>query len=141
MKKAITPIIIIIALFSCESDKLKDEIITCEKDILISNELYTTSPNDPFIISDVKLENDCLKISFGASGCDSQSWIIELIGSEDILKSNPPQRSIRLSLKNNESCQAAFGRTITFDLKPARANESEIILNLQGWGAPLNYKY
>lgn len=141
MKKAITPIIIIIALFSCESDKLKDEKTTCEKDILISNELYTTSPNDPFIISDVKLENDCLKISFGASGCDSQSWIIDLIGSEDILKSNPPQRSIRLSLKNNEACQAAFGKTITFDLKHARANESEIILNLQGWGAPLNYKY
>ncbi|HLP73156.1 MAG TPA: hypothetical protein VK155_09655 [Bacteroidales bacterium] len=141
MKKAIILFIIMITLFACKNDKQKDEKITGDKVILISNELFTTSPNDPLIISNATLENDSLKISFGASGCDSKSWIIELIGSEDILKSNPPQRSIRLSLKNNEACQAALGRTITFDLKPARISEGEIILNLQGWQSPITYIY
>lgn len=141
MKKTIIPFIIMIALLACKNDKLKDEKIQGDKAILISNDLFTTSPNDPLIISNATLENDSLKISFNAPGCDSKSWIIELVGSEDLLKSNPPQRSIRLSLKNNEACQSALGRTITFDLKPARISEGEIILNLQGWQSPLTYVY
>ena len=139
MKKAIIPIIFLAAVISCENDK--SEKITCDSLILINNDLYANSPNDPLMISNATLENDCLKISFGASGCDSQSWIIELIGSEEIIKTNPPQRSIRLSLRNNEDCLAALGRTMTFDLKPAQISQGEIILNLQCWETPLRYKY
>jgi hypothetical protein len=120
---------------------VKDDKLTCDNIILIDNDKFTDYPSDPLIISDVILDGDCLQISFGASGCDSQSWIIELVGAEDVLYSDPPQRSIRLSLKNNEECLAAFGRTKTFDLKPSRVSGGEIILNLAGWNNPIRYKY
>ena len=141
MKKAIISIIILIPFFSCASDKLKDENLTCDKDILISNELYSNSPDDPLIITDVKLENDCLQITFGSSCCTSENWIVDLVGAADVLYSEPPQRLIRLSLKNYELCQAVCGKTLIFKIKPTQVYGGEIILNLDRWGTPIRYRY
>jgi hypothetical protein len=137
MKKIVIFIIFFLLFFSCS----KDDNLICGKVILIDNEKFVDYPSDPLIISDVLLENDCLQISFGASGCDGQNWVMELVGAADIFYSNPPQRPVRLSLKNNEVCQAAFGKTVSFDLKPSRVSGGEIILNLAGWNSPIRYKY
>jgi hypothetical protein len=123
---------------SCKKD---EKTPLTENSIIIGNDQFDTYPNDRLIISDVSISGDYLQIVFGSSGCDGKSWIIELVGSADILYSDPPQRQIRLSLKNNEDCLAAFGKTMTFNLKPARINSDEIILNLSGWDSPIRYKY
>ena len=123
---------------SCKKD---EKTPSSEKSIIISNDAFDTYPNDPLIISAVSISGDYLQIGFYSSGCDGKSWIIELVGSADILYSDPPQRQIRLSLKNNEICQAVFGKTMTFNLKPSRISSGEIILNLTGWNSPIRYKY
>jgi hypothetical protein len=123
---------------SCKKD---EKTPSTENSIIIGNDAFSTYPNDHVIISAVSISGDNLQIGFGSSGCDGKRWIIELVGSSDILYSDPPQRQIRLSLKNNEDCQAAFGKTMTFNLKPSRINSGEIILNLAGWNSPIRYKY
>jgi hypothetical protein len=123
---------------SCKKD---EKTPSTDKSIIIGTDAFNTYPNDPLTISDVSISGDYLQIGFSSSGCDGKSWIIELVGSSDILYSDPPQRQIRLSLKNNEACQAAFGKTMTFNLKPSRINSGEIILNLAGWNSPIKYKY
>ena len=117
-----------------------DNHLTNGKDILISNSLYANSSKDPLLISNAVIENDSLKISFGASCCSGNNWVISLVGSADILYSDPPQRLIRLSLENTEDCLAVCGRTVVFNLEPAQIQGGVIILDLQGWGS-LKYNY
>jgi hypothetical protein len=140
MKKLIISAIFLILLFSCKKDKIIDNHLTNGKDILISNSLYADSPNDYLLISNAVIENDSLKISFSASCCSGKNWVIGLVGSADILYSDPPQRLIRLSLENTEACLAVCGRTAVFNLEPAQIQGGVIILDLQGWGS-LKYNY
>ena len=123
---------------SCKKD---EKTLLADKSIIIGNDAFNNYSNGPLIISDASISGDSLQIKFSSSGCDGKSWIIELVGSADILYSDPPQRQIRLSLKNNEDCLAAFGKTMTFNLKPSRISSGEIILNLAGWSSPIKYKY
>ena len=112
-----------------------------EGQILIGNDMFKNYPNDPITISGAAIVDDSLQISFGASCCDGKSWQVKLVGSGEVLYSLPPQRSIRLSLKNDELCTAVCGRTLKFDLLPCRVNGNQIILNLEGWDKPLIYNY
>jgi hypothetical protein len=123
---------------SCKKD---EKTLSADKSIIIGNDAFINYPNSPLIISDVSISGDYLQIGFYSSGCDSKSWIIELVGSADILYSDPPQRQIRLSLNNNQLCQALFAKTMTFNLKTSRISSGEIILNLAGWDSPIKYKY
>ena len=123
---------------SCKKDEKTPSI---ENSIIIGNDAFNTYPNDNLIISDVSISGDNLQIGFYSSACDGKSWIIELVGSADLLYSDPPQRQIRLSLNNKQLCQAVFAKTMTFNLKPSRINSGEIILNLAGWNSPIRYKY
>jgi len=109
--------------------------------LLIGNEIYDNYPDDQLTILDVTLEGDCLQINFATSGCSGNSWIVELVGREEILESLPPQRLIRLSLENNEICDAYIGKSVTFDITPSRVSGNEIILNLDGWDKKIVYVY
>jgi len=129
----------LIGLFiACEDDETKP---STEHQILIGNSIFTSYPDDPLVISTASIIGDSLQISFGASCCDGKSWQVNLVGDSEVLYSLPPQRSIRLSLKNDELCAAACGRTLKYDLSPCRVNGNQIILNLVGWDKPLIYNY
>jgi hypothetical protein len=134
------PLIItsVFGLLKCSKD---DSNNGSDNQILIGNDIFQSYPNDPLIITEATITGDYLKISFGASGCDGTNWRVNLVGSPGVLFSLPPQREIRLSLKNNEICSAALGKTILFDLKPARTTGNQIVLNLAGWDKPLLYNY
>jgi hypothetical protein len=140
MKKIVflSSLILLIICFSCVKNEFA---INSDRKIIISNELYKNAPNDPLIITEAEIIGDSLEISFGASCCDGNSWEIKLVGSEDILYSDPPQRYVRLSLKNNELCTAVCGKSMIFDIKPSRIDGGEIVLRLEGWEEPLAYKY
>ncbi len=134
-------LLFVVLIIGSDSCKKVDKIPSTEKQVIIDDHAFNTYPNDPFFISDAKITGDSLQIKFGASCCSGNSWIIKLVGSQEVLYSDPPQRSIRLSLKNDELCMMACGKTVIFDLKPFRVSGGEIILNLNGWSGQLLYNY
>ena len=136
--KSILIFLISICLSSCQDENIVEP---CTQMLLIGNEIYDNYPDDQLTILDVTLEGDCLQINFAASGCSGNSWIVELVGREEILESLPPQRLIRLSLENNEICDAYIGKSVTFDITPSRISGNEIILNLDGWDKKIVYVY
>jgi hypothetical protein len=125
-------------LIGCKED---ETLPTAGNKILIGNTIFKNYPNDPLIISAATINGDSLQITFGASCCDGKNWTVQLVGSGDVMLSNPPQLLIRLSLKNYEICTAVCSKTLKFDLKPARVNGNQIILDLDGWDQPLIYNY
>ena len=68
-------------------------------------------------------------------------WELKLIDSEDILESNPPQRNLRLSLKNEESCLAYITKELTFDISNLQVNGNKVQLNLTNSDKNILYKY
>jgi hypothetical protein len=140
MKRSAIPLFIILMLFSSSCNK-NELVNSTDRKLIISNDFFKNAPSDPLLISEAKIVGDSLEIKFGASCCDGNNWEISLVGSADIHYSVPPQRQIRLSLKNNELCTAACGKTIAFDIKPSRVNGGQIILRLEGWQETLFYKY
>jgi hypothetical protein len=114
----------VILIGCCKPDAL------CEREVIISEQQYENAPNDPLTIKSLSITDDCLKIEFTASGCDGNSWDVKLIDSGVILKSLPPQKNLRLSLKNQELCQALFTKEMTFDISGLRIDEDKIRLNL-----------
>jgi hypothetical protein len=138
--------LLVLALFigisGCSKNNNRTQTSLCDKNVLISSDLYNSSAANNYMITAARVNGDCLEVTFGASGCSGQSWIVELVDSEVIAKSNPPQRMIKLVLTNNELCAAAFTRTVSFDLTPLRVQGSDRVqLFLHGLGQQLFYNY
>jgi hypothetical protein len=140
MKKISILFFLILSYFSFSCDKNGFDSNTDGK-LIISNTLFKNAPDDPLMISEAKIVGDTIEIKFGAGCCDGKNWDISLVGSSDILYSEPPQRQIRLALKNNELCDAVCGKIKKFDIKSSRIKGGEILLRLEGWQETLSYKY
>ncbi len=133
----IVMLLTVLCFVSCD----KGETIDCDKTTLIDNDGYLNGPNSHVTIIDARINQNCLNITFGASGCDGRSWEIELYDSENIAESFPEQRYIRLSLKNDELCDAYFQRELSFDVSELKVSGEEVILNLTNWDEPIHYIY
>jgi len=128
--------------FACDKEDGNDKNPTnCERTTIISSELYASAPDDALTINSLEIDGDCLKINFSSSGCDGDSWEFKLIDSGNILESFPPQRNLRLSLKNNELCDAYFSRELTFDISNLRVDGKQVKLNLTNSDKSILYKY
>lgn len=142
-----TSILIVIAssiLFSgCEKMmNCKDKDGSCEKSVVMNKVLYDNTSTANYMITDAKINGDCLEVKFGSSGCDSKSWIVELVDSESVSESATPQRMIKLALTNREMCTAALAKSISFDLTSLRVKGvSKISLSLAGLNNQLVYTY
>lgn len=124
---------------ACEKDDLVS--LECDQKAVLNQEQYENAPADPVTILEAEIKGDFLRIKFGASGCSGETWQVKLVGSEMVNYSLPPQRDIRLSLKNNEDCLAVFGKEMTFDIKDLRASEDKTILNIINGDTSLLYEY
>ena len=124
---------------SCSDDSDSSQ---CNQSIKISASGYDNGPDDHVQITNAEIMDNCLKITFGASGCSGDNWIVELYDASVVLESFPVQRNIRLSLDNKEDCLAFFTREISFDLTPIEIEEYEtIILNLKDFDRSIRYEY
>ncbi|MEZ5106331.1 MAG: hypothetical protein R2757_17650 [Draconibacterium sp.] len=134
---------IIIGLTFTYCDKETENSSTvCDQSVIVDKDRYNTGPNGQLTIISAELDNDCLKINFASSGCSGSSWEVKLIDSGAILFSNPPQRNLRLSLKNRELCDAYIGKEITFDISDLRVNNGDkVLLNLTNSGDQILYEY
>ncbi|MBK3518058.1 hypothetical protein [Carboxylicivirga marina] len=141
--KVLNSIIVLIIIsigLSCDSD---DDTInkTCEEKIIVSSETYLNAPDDHLNINAVRIEGNCLIIDFGSSGCDGSTWELKLLDADVILESYPPQRNIRLSLKNMELCDAYFSKEIAYDISELQVGGNKVILNIKGYDEKVLYEY
>lgn len=129
-----------ILFISCEKDN-DNNSLDYEQEVIISAVLYNTAPSDFHTINNVVLTDDYLKINFSSGGCNGESWEIKLIDADVILESYPPQRNLRLSLKNEELCEAYITKEITFDVSKLQVGGNQAILNIRGFGSQILYEY
>jgi hypothetical protein len=125
----------------CEDDIVVYDSI-CDYLITVSATKYNNLESDDFIFVNAEIDEDCLVISIGASGCDGASWEFELLDSGAVAESLPEQRYLKLKLLNNEDCLAYFERAVSFDLNPIQIRGSnKIILHIDGLDESLEYSY
>ncbi|TLX76990.1 hypothetical protein E9993_04710 [Labilibacter sediminis] len=134
-------LVLCVLVFGCCEEKEECTCIACDKPVIVDSYLHQEAPDDYLMITKVSIEEDCLVIEFSSSGCDGSTWKVNLIDSEAIAESYPPQRTLRLSLHNEELCDAVFKKEVSFDITPLRVGGDQVILNLQGWDEKLTYSY
>ena len=124
---------------ACKDDD-ENPFLNCDEEVLISSDQYQNAPDDHLQINKVEILDDCLHIQFSSGGCNGDTWEIKLIDQGAILKTNPPQRNLRLSLKNEELCDAWIQREISFDIRSLKYNNSPILLNITNSGDQVLYR-
>lgn len=140
MKKILILISIGITILSCSNDDIENSN-NCDFETIISAEQYGNAPSDQLSINSLEINGNCLKINFSSSGCSGDTWELKLIDSEAILKSNPPQRVLRLSLKNEEACLAYITKELTFDISNLQVDGKKVQLNITNSEDNILYKY
>lgn len=131
--------LILLVLIACKDEE--NECPACQQEVIISNELYQNAPDDHLQIMEAAIIGNCLHITFASSGCSGDSWEIKLLDQGAIMKSDPPQRNLRLSLKNEELCDAWFTRDISFDISALQVDGNRVLLNITNSGEQLLYEY
>lgn len=107
--------------------KKKESLKSCNGDVIISQDEFMSAPDDPVTIESLKLDDGCLKVKFSASGCNGKSWKVKLIDVGTIAKSNPPQRMLRLSLDNEELCEAWITTELSFNIQSLKVPDSKSV--------------
>lgn len=137
MKKLLLSTLIGLTILSCSKNDENCDFVT-----LINAEQYVNAPSNQVTINNLSINNNCLKINFSSSGCSGDAWELKLIDSETILESNPPQRNLRLSLKNEELCEAYITKELTFDISNLKLDENnKVKLNLTNSDQSILYEY
>lgn len=134
-------IAILITLGSCDKNKDSDFSTDCDRKVRISSQEFLNAPADPLTIVSAELTGDSLKIQFASSGCDGSKWEVKLIDSGAVMYSDPPQRNIRLSLKNPEMCEAYIGKSCAFYIRDLQVPGNKVLLNLINSGTQILYEY
>ncbi len=124
---------------ACSND---DDVTTnCDRFTIISSEQFANAPNDHLIINSLEINDNCLKINFSSGGCNGDTWEIKLIDSDRVSESLPPQRDLRLSLKNEELCDAWITKELTFDINNLKVNENQVLLTITNSNDQILYEY
>ena len=131
--------ILVFAITSCNEEYVSPS--DCDERIIISKSEYNNAPNDDLTINILEIKDNCLIINYSASGCSGDSWELKLIDAGDILESYPPQRNVRLSLKNDELCDAYLTREISFDITSIQLEVKKLYLNIKNSGDQILYEY
>ncbi|WP_027125487.1 hypothetical protein [Gelidibacter mesophilus] len=140
MKSIFSIIFIAIITLGCSYDN-DDHPINCDFKTIISPEEYINAPSAALSINSLEIVNDCLIINYSSSGCDGKSWEVKLIDSGELMESNPPQRNLRLSLKNNEECFAIISKESSFDISNLKIKGNKVILNITNTDDKISYDY
>ena len=105
----------------------------CDQGVIISADEYENAPNDLFTITEMKIVNNCLKIKFWGSGCEGSTWVVKLIDCGVVAESIPCQRTLRLSLEDNEDCRAIIEKKVSFNIEDLQIQGNHSIqLNISG---------
>lgn len=141
MKKILFFFLIGLTIFSCSKEDETLNPANCDFETMISSEQYANAPSDQLTINRLDICDKCLKINYSSGGCNGDTWVLTLIDSGDILESYPPQRNLRLSLKNEELCEAHITKELTFDISNLQVDGNKVQLNLTNSDKNILYEY
>ena len=71
-------IALIFCLNACNKDKDTDQTF-CDNQVIVSTDDYNNTSSGQINIRDIEINDDCFKITLSASGCDGNTWIVQLI--------------------------------------------------------------
>ncbi|HXJ98755.1 MAG TPA: hypothetical protein VNJ50_07900 [Gelidibacter sp.] len=109
---------------------------------VVSVEGFNAINTSNYIVTDIQLNGDCLKITVSSSGCDPEPWKINLYSVNSFYTVYPYQRAVKIELINNQDCLAVFQKTVSFDLTSFQLNgQNNLPLNIEGWSEQIIYKY
>ncbi|MBW1297343.1 hypothetical protein [Aquimarina litoralis] len=142
MQRILLLLLTVITILSCSNDDDNNVTPTnCDLITLISASEFADGPSDAVTISSLTITDNCLKINFGASGCDGDTWQLNLIDSGTVMESDPPQRNLRLSLRNEEACLAFITQELDFDISNLQVEGNQVILNITNSNQSIPYDY
>jgi hypothetical protein len=134
-------LVVVFAVVMISSCKKDNDDINCGNQVVISADEYETAPSHQLTINNLEINEGCLTINFSSGGCSGDTWKLELIDAAIVLESNPPQRYLRLSLKNEESCLAYITKEITFDINKLQLEGNKVILTIANSGDQILFEY
>ncbi len=140
------PLILFMALLSiglpsCTKDGCGCEATACRPALVVGEEGFQNFPNDPHFIALARVEGQCLEVVYRyGGGCGTVST--QLLVNEVAAYTEPPTRFLRLSLEDNDLCEALVSDTLQFDLGVLHSGEEgQALLRLEGWEEVIDYSY
>ena len=118
--------------FEPDAEEGDEGVSNCDKDVIISGTEYEKAPNATVHIIDTKIEGNCMKIKFSASGCDGSTWNEKLIAVASDATVYPPEWSLRLYIENREICTAVHSKEVSFNIKELQLPGNKVRLNISG---------
>ena len=113
MKKILIGLVLITAFISCSDT---DEVEHCGPPLIIDEDLFQSVDPDPgLFIIDHNLDDECLILTIGFSGCDPEHTI-QLVTDGAVAESFPVQVQFKLNDLNPQLCEAYFEKEYAFDL-------------------------
>lgn len=141
MKSILLYTLLALSFMSFKSDNFIQNSSQCGLKTIINSDQYLNAPSDNLNINRLEIEGNCLTINFSAGGCGGFSWEVKLIDEGIISGSNPSQRNLRLSLKNEELCEALRIKTISFDISNLQIPGNQVLLNITNNDSEILYEY
>ncbi|WP_188458398.1 hypothetical protein [Psychroflexus planctonicus] len=132
-------------LISCSNDDQPNPPTANECDDvaeILEEADFSSIETSNYTIIDAQINDDCLEIRFGASGCDPEPWEVYLYSTDAFYAVFPLQRAVKMELINNQDCAASFEVDISFDLTAFQIEgQNEIPLQIEGWDEQVVYEY
>lgn len=117
-----------LALFYSCSDKDSDLRESCIP-VLFDADKYNSSQNFGIDLIDYRLDELCLKVELGVSGCDD-AHVIQLISNGAVAPSDPTVVYFDFYDENPQSCKAYFTIEKEYDMTPIKEKYAEDIIVL-----------
>jgi hypothetical protein len=102
----------------------------CPTHAIVNQSLFDQAPDDFLLINEVTISGDCMTIRLSSGGCSGDHWKVQLVGSENTIRTGIPKREIRLSLENPELCEAWISKEFSFNISEFRTDTSPMYLVL-----------
>jgi hypothetical protein len=140
-KTILLSLFLLLIILSCNDKSVNLNKLNCDQNIIIDNTLFENAPDDSFHFKNVEIIGNCLKLTIEyGGGCGNVE--IKLIDSGLVMESNPGQRNIRVSFKDEDFCKALVIKEISFDLSPIQIiGDNKVSLNLSNWNKSILYQY
>jgi hypothetical protein len=135
--KKLSIVVCVLFFYACNNDDNGDTNMQCDFTTIIDLDAYEIPSPSTYAIINAEVNENCLKITIGASGCDPMNWDVELASDYPLVAGDIGGANIGLKLTNIEVCLAYFETTYSFDLSELLEGVTSINLNLDGWNGSL----
>lgn len=133
-----------VLFFSCSNDDDNPSSInTCDALAeVVYEEDFNAISTANYEVTEIAFNDECLEITIRSSGCEPESWEMNLYSVDAFYTVFPLQRVVKIELINEQLCQAVFQKTVSFNLTPFQVDgQNEIPLTIEGWDEQLIYEY